>query len=119
MVCKTIIRGFESRSHLQFEVVRRSKQFVYPENVPPCYHQGMNDDTLSRLRFWLPYASLLITIAALGAGAPAKLAHRRASLPMPAENDFRDEPMMFPMRQDAVSWRGFSSTALRSAIALK
>jgi hypothetical protein len=95
------------------------KQFVYPGIVPPCYHQGMNDDTLSRLRFWLPYASLLITVAAFGAGAPAKLAHRQAALPMLAENDFRNEPMMFPMRPDVVSWRGFNSAPLLTAIALK
>jgi hypothetical protein len=79
----------------------------------------MNDDIVSRLRFWLPYASLLITIAAFSSGAPAKLAHRRASLPILAENDFRDEPMMFPMRQDTISWRGFNALTFRSAIALK
>ncbi len=73
----------------------------------------MNDNALSRLRAWLPYASLLITLAAFSAGAPVKLAHRRAAAPVVVENDLRDEPAMY------ISWRGLDSTAVRSSLASK
>ncbi len=79
----------------------------------------MIDNAPSRLLTWLPYVSLLITIAAFSAGAPAKLAHRRAALPLLVENDFRDEPMMFPIRHDALAWRSVNAPYFRTALALK
>lgn len=110
MVCKTIIRGFESRSHLQFS---RPQQFVYQKTRPLCYSQGMKENASSRLLAWLPFASLLITIAAFSAGAPIKLAHRRAAPAVMAENDLRDEPAMY------ISWRGLDAMAVRSSLASK
>lgn len=89
----------------------------------PCYSLGMTDKTLSRVLILLPYASLLITIAAFSSGLPAKLAHHRAqhraSAPLLAENDFRDEPALFTMSPETRSWRGFNALNFGSMIALK
>ncbi len=77
----------------------------------------MTDNKPSPLLVWLPYASLLITIAAFSTGAPIKLAHHRAAPALLTENDFRDEPVMFTMQPATRSWRGFNSLNFRSMIA--
>ncbi len=79
----------------------------------------MTDNKPSPLLVWLPYASLLITIAAFSAGAPIKLARHHAALPILSESDFRDEPVLFTMQPETRSWRGFNSLTFGSMIARK
>lgn len=79
----------------------------------------MNDSPASRLSAWLPFVSLAITLAAFCSGAPAKLTHFRAARPVVTENDFRDEPAMYPPHPDLYSWRGLNALSARTAIALR
>jgi hypothetical protein len=79
----------------------------------------MNETAPSRFQILLPYAALLLTLAAYSAGAPAKLAHHRVALPLLLESDFRDEPMLYTLQPETRSWRRFNEMNFRSMIALK
>ena len=69
----------------------------------------MRDNTAANLfgiSAWLPVASLALTAAAFGLGAPARIArsvHRASAISasLQAENSMRDEHVMFPMRASA------------------
>ena len=58
--------------------------------------------TMTGFTAWLPVASLALSAAAFGLGAPAKIArsfHRAAGVPARFQNEsaMRDEHVMFPM----------------------
>jgi hypothetical protein len=58
--------------------------------------------TLSGISAWLPVASLALSAAAVGLGAPARIArgvHRATAIParFQGESAMRDEHVMFPM----------------------
>lgn len=62
--------------------------------------------TAHPLSAWLPVASLALSAAAFGLGAPARIArgiHRATAVPsrFQAENAMRDEHVMFPMPASA------------------
>lgn len=74
--------------------------------------------------FLLPLSALALSLAAFGAGAPAKLARtvaRTSAIPAAfeaeLENSFRAEPVMFPMPETRVALNGASPAgAMRGMI---